>query len=222
MDLLRLRHSEEGEPVLILGTGPSLDQLRDTEDIGISTMTMGRSWRKGFSSTHVLNSKADYWDEVIEGRLRPDLIVKLIPNMLTAINAYKYHKSLDHCPPTVFIDFHFTGSDDFPLSLDLTQGSAARWLGVLAMEVALWMGYSPIYLIGYDCGDEGHFIYDRPKRRGGPEHQRPPTPNQPITTWFNRHAATIQERAQVVNLNPDSHLRCFEFGSLSSVSRNAA
>jgi len=180
-------------------------------------MSMGRSWRKGFSSTHVLNNKANYWDEVVEGRLHPDLIVKLIPNMRTAINAYKYHKSLDHCPTTVFIDFHFTGSDDFPLSLDLMRGSAARWLGVLAMEVALWMGYSPIYLIGYDCGDEGHFMYDCPERQGGPEHQRPPTPNQPITKWFNRHAAAIQEKAQVVNLNKDSHLRCFSFGDLRKI-----
>ena len=71
------------------------------------------------------------------------------------------------------------------------------------------LGADPVYLLGYDCskGPAGEKNY----HDGYPSGGNPDALN--IFKWaFEAGAALLNGRPRIVNLNPDSALKCFEFG----------
>lgn len=88
--------------------------------------------------------------------------------------------------------------------------------GYAALNLAVALGADPIYLLGYDCvgdGDGGQAWYHDgyPERQSGNVYDN-------FAGHLERLAPLVRERGvMVVNLNPDSALRCFEFGHLDDV-----
>jgi glycosyltransferase involved in cell wall biosynthesis len=87
--------------------------------------------------------------------------------------------------------------------------------GYGALNLALCLGADPIYLLGYDCkrGDDGSKNY----HSGYPSGSNPDAMN-----IFKREieAGAKLEQAishKVINLNPESALKCFEFGNVDDV-----
>jgi hypothetical protein len=76
------------------------------------------------------------------------------------------------------------------------------------------LGADPIYLLGFDCsiGKDGEKHY-----HSGYQHGSNPDAMNIFRRAFEAGAAMLEGRAKVVNLNPDSALRCFEFGNVDDV-----
>ena len=81
--------------------------------------------------------------------------------------------------------------------------------GYGALNLAMVLGADPIYLLGYDCskGPAGEKNY----HNGYPSGSNPDALNI-FRRAFEAGAALLNGRPRIVNLNPDSALRCFEFG----------
>lgn len=101
----------------------------------------------------------------------------------------------------------------FPPSLKTGVWHGAN-SGYGALQVAMALGASPIYLLGYDMKhadgrSHSHSGYPIPQRPHQVDHFRRP---------FEAQAPLItQSGIRVVNLNPDSALRCFEFSTFAEV-----
>jgi len=87
--------------------------------------------------------------------------------------------------------------------------------GYAALNLAVCLGASPIYLLGFD----GRLAPD------GRAHHHAEYPDPTTQTvldkfvgYFNQAAPILAGRGvRVVNLNPDSAIRCFEFGNIDDI-----
>ena len=82
--------------------------------------------------------------------------------------------------------------------------------GMAAIDLAICLGATEIYLLGFDCnvhdGDQEHY------HDGYPETQRSKV-YQKFIASMNVIAPTARARARIINCNPDSGLKCWEFGT---------
>ncbi|NQU44862.1 hypothetical protein HQ520_16350 [bacterium] len=116
-------------------------------------------------------------------------------------------------PNVTHIDrFHDVSKLSPSISQGLGTGGVSRSgnSGFSALNLALCLGADPIYLLGFDMRD------DTPKKEyfhsGYPnEHQKPDIYTM-FQSAFEQEAQFARRRARIVNLCPDSGLRCFEFG----------
>jgi hypothetical protein len=83
--------------------------------------------------------------------------------------------------------------------------------GYGAINLALLLGADPIYLLGYDMKEPGHYHSGYPTK----------TPTASIQTFRESIEAGARELTadapRIINLNPKSGLRCFPFGSIKKV-----
>jgi len=86
--------------------------------------------------------------------------------------------------------------------------------GYGALNLAMVLGADPIYLLGYDCakGPDGEKNY----HNGYPSGGNPDALNI-FKRSFEEGAAMLKGGLRIVNLNPNSALRCFEFGDVYKV-----
>lgn len=86
--------------------------------------------------------------------------------------------------------------------------------GYGALNLAMVLGADPIYLLGYDCskGPAGEKNYHSGYLGGG----NPDAVNIFLKA-FNAGKTMLEGRPRIVNLNPQSALRCFEFGDVDKV-----
>lgn len=85
--------------------------------------------------------------------------------------------------------------------------------GYGALQLAICLGAGPIYLLGFDMHDEGpsHFHNGYPGKFSG-------RPNKSFRRGFEVLAPQLQAKGiRVINLNPTSGLRCFEFKTIEEV-----
>ncbi len=88
--------------------------------------------------------------------------------------------------------------------------------GLNALCLASCLGADPIYLLGFDCkGENG---------RTANHHSGYPDSHQEgvyksFIRDFNEAAPDLRKVARVVNLNPASSIRCFDFGRIEDVKR---
>ena len=90
--------------------------------------------------------------------------------------------------------------------------------GLGALNVATILGADPIYLLGFDMTSPD------PKRTANwhdnyPDEWRsnPCVYAERFIPYYEKYASEIAKCARVVNLNPASALRCFEFGDIDKV-----
>jgi hypothetical protein len=84
--------------------------------------------------------------------------------------------------------------------------------GVSALNLALCLGADPIYLLGFDCnkiahGKQEHFHNGHPITQKDGIYRR-------FVKDFREIADQATARARIINVNPESGIRCFEFGDL--------
>ena len=85
--------------------------------------------------------------------------------------------------------------------------------GFGALNLALCLGADPIYLLGFDMRGNADSGRQEWFHTGYPTVQ-PNYVYNDFLALFYRHANEINRRARVINCNPDSALRCFEFGDM--------
>ncbi len=85
--------------------------------------------------------------------------------------------------------------------------AGGRWfynVGASGIQIAEYMGFDPIYLVGFDLIDGEGSCY----------------PKSPLKSYarvrltMNRVSEVVRKETQIVNCNPQSGIRCFPFGDL--------
>jgi len=108
------------------------------------------------------------------------------------------------------------GLDGTGLSFSMKRGlKHGGNSGYAALNLAVCLGASPIYLLGFDMkgigGKQAHWHDGYPK-------VQPDKVYAKFKTYFESAAPILRKRGiRVVNLNPDSALKCFEFGKLEDI-----
>jgi len=105
------------------------------------------------------------------------------------------------------------------VSRDLDYGIyGGRNSGLGAIMLAIALGASPIYLLGYDMKavTQSHWHDGYPNRSLGEFNQKLVEYRDEIT---NMMSLINQAKVQIINLNPDSELRCFPFSDIDTVLR---
>lgn len=183
-----LRNKHARQPVLLLGNGPSLD-LIDHGELTCLTIGINRSWRKLVSPYHCMLDSREYNAEIEQGRWKPKVLFRFDPTR-------RQH-----------------GVELPGLNL-----MVSTMTGLLAMQVAVFLGCNPIYLIGYDCGfGEAHF---QTGDVNGPFCEaNDPRINRTRSAWHftevarRLHAALPETK--VYNLSPESSIEVFDKKPLS-------
>jgi len=210
-------HVHSNYPAIIFGNGPSLDLVKGHEAVlnrEFITIGMNRSWRVYPNPNyHVVMFHWEHLDDLSKG--------KWVPSTGCTIWAFK-----DYCemylrevsqgnvvyvpsvanPDEEMHNYNLAGM----LSCDVAEGSFADMTGHFGLEVALYLGCNPIYLVGYDLYG-GHFD-DKLK----PEDEW----REVQVELFEYAAKQIKDEfkdRQVYNLNPNSVIEGFEKKEITEV-----
>lgn len=141
-----LRNTESG-PVALLGNGPSLNRWPLDR---LSCPTIGINTRHIKSKYHCFVAGAMV-ERLIKGQLRGSIV----------FHPFRYLQRLVKTPKTVkqnslVLIPELVKQREF--SWNLVQGSDATFGGIFAIQVALFLGFKEIYLLGYDEHNaEGHY-----------------------------------------------------------------
>ena len=195
-------------PALLLGNGPSLE-LIDFGRLAVPVVIgMNRSWKAYQAMYHCLMYREEHISALTSGQCGPRVLFTIMqPHQAMATRRVLPELHLVRFPQI---------RTNYPLGTmafdGLEKGTPCRNTGQFAIEVALWLGCDPIYLIGYDLGyDDGHFFDDA----------------SPSGEWRDKQRALFRLLAQniakkfpdrsVFNLNPESSVDAFPFGELEMV-----
>ncbi len=174
-------------PVCILGNGPSLDTV-DIAKLACPTIGVNRSWRKVVSHWHCCSASDVYFRDIATQRWQPHYVFTLgtlesvkrkideytpvgvepinIDSFVVTPNAFEKPNMLD-----------WPGREVPPLCFTLT-GIFAIWLGA-------YMGFKPIYLLGYDgkCADDRYLHFNTEIPDPAPPEFSLPFFSSPVRIW---------------------------------------
>ncbi|MHA1225226.1 MAG: glycosyltransferase [Candidatus Hodarchaeales archaeon] len=103
------------------------------------------------------------------------------------------------------------GTDGFSWSLKDGLASGCN-SGYAALNLAVCLGANPIYLLGFDMRG-GHWHTEYPDKQ-------PESVYKKFKIYFEKIAPELKQKGiKVINLNPNSTLRCFEFGKFEDIRR---
>src|SRR3990172_4805950 len=171
---------------VVFGNGPSLEHWIDATFDAV-LIGCNRSWRWFPRARYHATVNARHYDDLIRGEFRPH--TAFVRGQLR-----KRYRNLKKCrfrDYVVFVDMT-ASSDPADISADLTQPVGACFSGLFAIQVALFLGFAEIYLVGFDGHDgEGHVggVGDATGVR---------TPQLPFYDAI-AHVAATQSHSKIVN-----------------------
>lgn len=203
---------------MLLGNGPTLSTW-NLADVGARYPMFGinRSW-KAVQTEWTCHINHTHHLELANGtNTRPSRVVFTLDSTLERV---RRHRARIPKPPPAEVPSEVVAIHDCSCVAEngtierkflfrgqrLDRGTLGHFAGYLAIEIAAWIGWSPIYLVAYDGGG-GHF--DEPGRL---------IPERSAGLWQSicSHARPQLEKlgVSVINCNPASKLTAFEFGAL--------
>lgn len=209
MHVADLKGCRAGRPGLVLGNGPSAGLL-DVVRCKVEIVGMHRTWRPPCNVTaprfHVILQQRAYWQEIRRHDWRPDPHTTIVTKDVYGQDGIPFSDPAHPAriwPRTCFV--RVLPTDHHRFSLELNRGTYSNHAGSFALELAHWVGYDPIYLLGIDLGDrDGHFCDD----------ERTNVNTRKLQRSIFASAARYLPEGRVVNLNPESTVRDFPFGEL--------
>ena len=208
-------HEWEGKRCFLIGGGESLKGFNfhrlDTDlSIGIN-----RSF-EFYNSTILYMMDIVFHDMIFRGEMSrftnenvTDLWAKFtgVKTMICPVSPYPLNADI-HAIKRIEIK---------KITLDISEGIyAGSNSGFGALMLAIAMGASPIYLLGYDMkiSKTTHWHSGYPSQTYADQNRK----TESFKVMFEEFAPGIQGLGfKVVNLNPDSDLKCFEFGNVEEV-----
>lgn len=197
-----------GQRCFIIGGGESLKDFEFSQLEGEPVIAVNRAYEKvNAQIMFAIDAKLYTW--ITEGKLGEEAKKRF--------EEFGGHK--------VWLDSHryslrgvmkLTGIDGTGLSFSMKNGlKHGGNSGYGALNLAVCLGANPIYLLGFDmkgkAGKQTHWHSGYPKAQ-------PDTVYKKFKTYFESAAPILKRRGiRVVNLNPDSALKCFEFGKLEDI-----
>ncbi len=211
----RLREFEgvhEGERCFIVCTGPSLtlkdiEVLKDEYTFGMNTITKIFSqtdWRPTYYVIDDIGGYVGLENELIESKLEicftSDLLVDMVKPKVDFI-AYPFERVKQYWPSET-PRLEFSGN-----AYEIVYG--AYTVTCSAMQLAVYMGFKEIYLIGCDCdysGEKKHFIDDDIKN----EHRAIDTEQKMIMTYETAKKYADTHDIKILNATRGGKLEVFE------------
>jgi len=152
LDITDFRDIHAEEPVLLLGNGPSIDHI-DLSQVAVRTIGMNRSWRRHAAEYHCCFSRMPYLHEIDRGLHDPPVLFVASTGAEEVLRWMRVHLSMDRV-----VVIPRASSPHTPWAAFPSKGWWGSLTGVFAIRIAVWMGFNPIYLVGYDSNrDERHF-----------------------------------------------------------------
>jgi len=202
----------KGEPCFIVGGGPSLrrfdfSRLKGKKTIGINLAFLF------FEPSIIFSMDASFFRRVLRGeydsKYEMDVARWFMKSKALKVCLLTYAAALPSDMLVVPVFFNYKiGLKAFPLSMEqgIGHGNSS---GYGALNLAACLGANPIYLLGYDLkiGADGasHFHLGHLKSMAESKLES-------MRRYFDFAAQALEPSGiRVVNLNPDSALKCFEF-----------
>lgn len=190
----------KGQRCFIIGGGPSVKNFDLKKLEGENTIAINLAFRL-FNPTIIYGMDARLWGWIELGDTGP--LDKLVFDKCKAIKVWSDTEMVP-LPEEIFI----AKSIGRPgLSHDIKEGVACGTnSGYGALNIALLLGASEIYLIGYDFNGEGwHKDYPAPRGVGHDFHME----------CYNESSEEYKTfPSKIINLNRESGLKIFEFGDM--------
>lgn len=206
-------YSWSRQPCFIIGGGPSLkdfdfQRLRNKGKI----IAVNRSYLDcPFADMLIFMDKSRFYRWAMENKLD-----KRSKQKFEDFEGLKVYVYMRHDIPNVYL---VPRAGKYGLSTTLEEGIyIGTNSGYSALQVALCLGAQPIYLLGFDMKYERD-IKGKPV---GHYHKYPVIQEEKVVRdfklGFEKLAPDLKVRGhRVINLNPDSGLRCFEFKDIEEV-----
>lgn len=193
----------------IVGGGPSLKNFDFSILKGELTIGINRAFEK-FDPTILFSMDSRFWGWVERGKLGEEAKTKFqeYKGFKVWLNVIKFPY-----PEDIYI-VDSAGQRELTFSMKDGIGHGNN-SGYAALNLALCLGANPIYLLGFDMKGE--------KNKQSWWHNGYPVVQQgnvyrDFRTNFEWAAPKIKEAGfKVINLNPESALKCFEFGKFNGI-----
>jgi hypothetical protein len=189
------------QPCFILGGGPSLTGFKFDRLRGRRTIAINRAFEYAPFAEILFSMDSTFYQWVLKYRGGAFFAFPGIRVFLDSLN-FPYGAEVHY--------IRNAGVQGFPKSLT-TGIYSANNSGYGALQIAICLGAQPIYLLGFDMNNSAHFHNGYPGKFSAPV-------NKSFKQGYEALAPALRQKGiRVVNLNPGSHLRCFEFGNLEEV-----
>ncbi len=167
--------AHSGERAILLGNGPSLLDYSpaDVDELAGSTgITIGinRCWQANDSRGFAGFTSPDYWlcvnsHQVVDykvGAVTPTRCAFITDRLRALLKRWdRPWCTITRACREVARAHEIDPCEVFPTTLD--GGYVGGFAGRIALELAAWMGFAQILLIGYDCGDNDGHHYPSPR-----------------------------------------------------------
>ena len=200
--------SWKGRRCFIIGGGTSLKGFDFSKLNGELVIACNRAFESFPSAAVMIAQDARLWGWYESGQLGEEAKRKFQQyrgfKSWVNVQAFPY-------PEDVFI-INTTYAKDFNWkSYDYSQG--LPWCsntGLDALCLAVCLEANPIYLLGFDCyGKDGKTANFH---EGYPGYNNEKVYEDSMVPDFNNLSPQLNEAAEIINLNPESKIRCFKFG----------
>jgi hypothetical protein len=189
-----------GEPCFILGGGYSLTGFDFERLRGRRTIAVNRAFEWAPFAEILFSMDFDYYKWCLKHKAAA---------FLGFTGARVFLDSMNSPFGGEIYYIRKVGIEGFPASLK-TGIYTANNSGYGALQIALCLGANPIYLLGFDMHNDGP-----PHFHDGYKDKYSVRPNATFKRGFEALAPALAKRGiRVVNLNPTSALRCFEFQTI--------
>jgi len=196
--------SWEGKSCFLIGGGPSLRGFDFSRLAGELTIGINRAYER-HDCTIMFFMDSQYHEWITNGEMGAEAKAKF--QAFKGLKACLYTMEYDY-PKGIYL-LPCAGGDVFGESMEFGLGSGTN-SGYAALNLAVCLGANPIYLLGFDMNSQDgkqEWWHD-----GYPVKQEKKVYQQ-FRRDFEAVAPELASRGvRVVNLNPQSELRCFEFG----------
>lgn len=205
--------SWKGRRCFILGGGPSLKGFDFSRLNGELVIACNRAFESFPEATIMIAQDTRLWGWYESGDLGDEAKEKfrVFKGFKTWINAQSFP-----FPEDLYLIDTYPAKDIDWKGYDYSRGlPKATNTGLNALCLAVALGADPIYLLGFDCygknGRTANFHEGYPDSKDDVLYKDAFLPN------FNDLSEDINKVAKVINLNPRSEIKCFEFGDVSEV-----
>jgi hypothetical protein len=204
-------NSWTGERCFIIGGGESLKGFDFSLLNNELTIALNRSFEYLESTIILWMDSQSFYRDLMNGDLGEDVKEKFYwsRSIKVALNIQDVPY-----PPEIYT-INSSGTQVLSPSIEVGLGHGGN-SGYTALNMAVCLGANPIYLLGFDMKGDGKgnqsWFHDGYKKT-----QRESVYKRFIEN-FNFAAPLIKEKGiKVINLNPESNLRCFDFGEAKDI-----
>jgi len=201
-----------GRRCFIIGGGPSLKRVNFSRLEQELTIGVNRAFEKLDPTVIFWMDYQTFYLDLMSGKFGNEAVKKFMGSraLKVALNLSGYDYPADVFPLAAAPgDHNFT----FSLSEGIGHGGNS---GYAALNLAVCLGANPIYLLGFDMQGDGkghqtwfHSGYERDQGEGV---------YREFIQEFEYAAPILEEKEiEVVNLNPDSALKCFPTGDIDKL-----